>query len=601
MDDSSILISELLNKLAELDQKVCDYRQDMANEFQRYSHNLLRDAPSHISARVEEALADELHNYSALSPGLAGLDITSAGLGRPSIVPWTRRGRASPPPILPHTSGVPPNDGSPPDRNREREFHGLFTPRFLPLLEVMQPNRPKSAPAAVSSPTTSRDNESNQTQEPSPPVQVDSVVRQLDPVYRNPEEVAPSLILDDNVLPTRRSALRRSSSGSTKDTQSPRRVRFDVEGEEVLPTASPPISPRFYDLLTSPPPEDQAEPTHGSLDHIVLGDEVSVFGNSPPRPKKISSTERLKALARSSTEDTSKWTVVGDMHDDEEEEGLVMSSSKKKTTKKTTVLAPELAPVTPLESTPNSHYAEEARGSTPATETDDDGDVGETADDILELTPLASFRDKKKFSPQEAYETTREVRVNENSKLQQTLPGEAKISIPNPSSRSSNGQNLEEEDLFSFDDDEPSLQLLATKANDKYVEEDETEVEQKITPLPDESAEELPAALYSTSPAIPIFKPGSSTSKQTGTSVGSYKGKPFIIGVVRDEELHKQAAEMGDIPTFVGSVDGRSGVDPSDSFHQASYYFNGTSGSIGERLMGEAHARRNMNNAPEKE
>ncbi|KAI1158728.1 hypothetical protein F5B18DRAFT_665019 [Nemania serpens] len=597
MDDSTTLISELLSKLAELDQKVCDYRQDMASEFQRYSHNLLRNAPRHISARVEEALADELHNYSALSPGLAGLDIVSADLGRSSIVPWTRRG-VSPPPVLPHTSGVPPNDGSPPDRNREREFHGLFTPRFLPLLEVMQPNRPRSIPAAVSSPATSRDHESNQTQEPSPPVPIDSVVRQLDSVCHDPEEAAPSLALDDIALPTRRSALRRSSSGSTKDTHSPRRVRFDVEGEEVLTTASPPISPRFHDLPTSPPPEDQAAPTHESLDHILLDEDVSVFGNSPPRPKKISSTERLKALARSSTEDTSKWTVVGDIHDDEEEEGLVMPTSKKKTT----VFVPELAPVTPLESDEDSNHTESERAKTLTRETSDDGDIGETADDILELTPLASFRDKKNFSPpQEAHETTPERRVDENSTLQQMLPGETKPPSPNFSSRSADVWNFEEEDMFSFDDDESSVQPRAAGADDKYVEEDETEVEEQITPLADDSAEELPVSLYSTSPAIPFVRPGSSTSKQTSASVGSYKGKPFIIGVVRDEELHKQAAEMGDIPTFVGSVDGRSGVDASDSFHRASYYFNGSSGSIGERLMGQAHARRNTNDAWEQE
>ncbi|KAI1110244.1 hypothetical protein F5Y14DRAFT_367203 [Nemania sp. NC0429] len=597
MDDSTTLISELLNKLAELDQKVCDYRQDMASEFERYSHNLLRDAPSHISARVEEALADELHNYSALRPALARLNVASAGLGRSSIGSRTRRGRASPPPVLPHTSGVPPNDGSPPDRNREREFHGLFTPRFLPLLEVMQPIQPRSTPAAISSPATSRDNESNQTQEPSPPVQIDNAVGHPDRVSHYPEEAVASLTLDDIVLPTRRSALRRSSSGSTKDTQSPRRVRFDVEGEEVLPTVSPPISPRLHDLLTSPPPEDQAAPIRESSDYIVLEEDVSVFGNSPPRPKKISSTERLKALARSSTEDTSKWTVVGDIHDDEEDEGLVIAGSRKKTI----AFVPEPAPVTRLQTGADSHYTEDELAKTRTTEPNDKDDTGETADDILELTPLASFRDKKKFS-HEAHETIPEAKVDENSTLQQKLPGKTKQPSPNPSPRPSNGLSLEEEDLFSFDDDdEPSLQLRATKVDDKYVEEDETETETQITPFADESAEDQPVSLYSTSPAIPFAKSGSSASKQTGTSVGSYKGKPFIIGVVRDEELHKQAAEMGDIPTFVGSVDGRSGMDPSDSFHRASYYFNGTSGSIGERLMGEAHARRTTNDPWEQE
>ncbi|KAJ3551592.1 hypothetical protein NPX13_g11324 [Xylaria arbuscula] len=107
MDDTTTLVSELLNKLAELDQKVCDYRQEMAQEFQRYSHSLLQNAPEHVSVRVGELIAEELHNYSALSPALVTLNGADlVGCSDPER--WPRRGRVSPPPILPHTSGVPP-------------------------------------------------------------------------------------------------------------------------------------------------------------------------------------------------------------------------------------------------------------------------------------------------------------------------------------------------------------------------------------------------------------------------------------------------------------------------------------------------------------
>ncbi|TGJ88339.1 hypothetical protein E0Z10_g407 [Xylaria hypoxylon] len=614
MDDSATLVSELLNKLAELDQKVCDYRQGMAQEFQRYSHRLLQDAPEHVSVRVEKVLADELHNYPALGPLLA-LDSVSADLGRSAVDRWPRRGRVSPPPVLPHTSGVPPNDitsGSPPDRDRDRdrdrEFHGLFTPSFLPLLEVMQPNKTIPGPTAVSSPAPPQDSESNNTQEPFPHVQLDTIARRPDPVRRHTEETESSINSDDSVLRTRRSALRRFSGGSTKDAQSPRRVRFDVEGEEVLPTVSPPTSPRIYDLLTSPSPDDQATPIHEFLNHVVLEEEISILGNSPPRPKKISSTERLKALARSSTEDTSKWTVVGNMHDDdEEEEGLVMFNSKQKS--KAPIV--ELAPTTALKNGTGSHHIQNEGPEDLKNEIHSDQSIGEdeVMDEVPELTPLTSFKHKKRLShQQQAPKLIIAERPKENSGLQQVLLSKTTSPSSALSLQSHYARDLEEEGFFEFDDDESVLQREARKTTAKYIEE-QPEVKEQATPLTANSAEGPPITFYSTSPAIPVAKPASpppaspvsSVSKQIGASAGSYKGKPFIIGVVRNEELYKKASEMGDLAMFVGSVDGRSGVDASDSYRQDPYCFNGTPRSLGERLMEEAHARRIAGNARKQE
>ncbi|GAW11178.1 hypothetical protein ANO14919_005200 [Xylariales sp. No.14919] len=605
MDDTTTLVSELLSKLAELDQKVCDYRQGMAHEFQRYLGHLLQDAPEDVSARVEKVLADELHNYSALGPGLLALDGVSADLGRPAVERRPRRGRVSPPPVLPHTSGVPPNDntsGSPPDRDREREFHGLFTPSYLPLLEVVQPNKAIPSPTAALLPATSRDNVSNDTQESLSHAQLGTTARRPDPVRRHTEETASSINSDDSVSRTRRSALRRSSSGSTKDTQSPRRVRFDVEGEEVLPTASPPTSPRIDELLTSPPPEGQVTPIRESLNRVVVEEEASILGNSPPRPKKISSTERLKALARNSTEDTSKWTVVGDTHDDdEEEEGLVMFSSKKKPN----APAMETAPTTALKNGTGSYHIQKEGLKDLRIETYGSQSIGEdeVVDGVFELPPLTSFKDKKMFSPQPHAQNIG-VRSKEKPELRQALPSST-LSLP-----SFKAQNFEEEDLFGFDDEESDMHPQ-TMTTTKYIEE-EPEAREQATSITANLAEEPPITLYSTSPAVPIAKPASpppaspvsptsSVSKQIGASAGSYKGKPFIIGVVRNEELYKKASEMGDFSMFVGSVDGRSGVDASDSYRQDPYCFNGTPRSLGERLMEEAHARRIADSARKQE
>lgn len=61
--------------------------------------------------------------------------------------------------------------------------------------------------------------------------------------------------------------------------------------------------------------------------------------------------------------------------------------------------------------------------------------------------------------------------------------------------------------------------------------------------------------------------------------------------IVKNPELHAQAASQGDFDSFVGGVDGRSGIDESDfSSYRASIApggFVGTPRSFTERLMME--------------
>ncbi|KAI1816755.1 hypothetical protein GGS20DRAFT_583101 [Poronia punctata] len=616
MDDATKLASELSNKLAELDQSVSNYRQERAQEFLRYAHQLLHDVPEPVSIQVREVVANELMNYSALGPTVAA-DPTSPFL---DLRRHRRCGRTSPPPVLPHTSGVPPHDtspGSPHEREREREFHGLFIPSYLPLLEVMAPKGTLSSQDTALMSTTPLDKPLDDAQE---------LPRQITPDTIQPQpEVAGNLTSENTFVlapekvacSTRRSALRRSSSSSAKSTPSPRRVRFDVEGEEVPTTASPPMSPRSYDLVATSP-QDRASPMHDSVVFEEGEDEEGdgVLGSSPPRPKKISSTERLKALARSSTEDTSKWTVVGEyQEDDDDDEVLVMSNSRKKHTG----AAPK--PVEPTATNgPNGDEAcewprQQAKGADHRQRIDANGESDLEADDLLQLPQLTSFKDRKRFtSPgppgQEAHLG--------NTDSQQATPATI-ISVPpsivtlsRQASRGREERKVElEEALFQFEegdtspsDDQSSAPQYAPP---KYIDEDELEEEgeeeeeddDQATPLADNSTAASSPHPYAKSPAVPVAKterpsspfPASSLSRQLGASAGSYNGKPFVIGVVRDEELHRKAAEMGDIYSFVGSVDGRSGVDESYSYHDMGG-INGTPRSLGERLMEEAHSRR---------
>lgn len=596
MDGTTVIISGLLDKLAELEEKVNNYRQDMAQEFRRFSHDLLHDVPEQVSIRVEEALADKLHKFPVLGPAVA-LNTASADLGRSAVGRWARCGRVSPPPVLPHTSGVPPNDGSPPDRDRDREFHGLFTPSFLPLLEVMPPNQSAAKSTAPLLPALTQDTPFRDTRESSPHVQLDAAGQPPGSArHWTTEETTAPIALADKGSHARRSALRRSSSGSAKDIHGPRRVRFDVEGEEVLPTSSPPILPLIHDLATSPLLNDPAAPICDALGHIIVFDEeASALGTSPPRPKKISSTERLKALARNSTEDTSNWTVVGETHDDDEdeEEGLVMFSPRKRS--KAPCL--EQAPIAALKNGTGSPHPQDIR-SNPSTRGDQDNrGIGKEAGNIPELASPTPSKGKERLSPPLTHrETAPEAGLEGSPRLRQVLP--IRIKSPGSSllSPPRQGGDTEEEAMFKFEDDGGSLpQVTGTPA--KYIEEEEeeSETEQQIELPTSNSPETASTGLLSRSPAIPIAKPASlpatsaisSSWKQAGASAGSYKGTPFMIGVVRNEEVYRKAAEMGDFKSFVGSVDGRSGMDESDQ-----HAFGGTPRSLGERLMAEAHARR---------
>ncbi|KAI1661794.1 hypothetical protein F4813DRAFT_173209 [Daldinia decipiens] len=592
MDDTTNLVSDLLQKLAELDSKVNEYRQDMAQEFRRYSHQRLQDMPEHVSARVEKLVAEQFQNYPALSPALdhdvgpqSQFDTHTISLDENL---WSPK-LLSPPPASPQSPGTPIEDGARSPHEREREFHGLFTPSYLPLLDAVQ--RPTPTPPALPF-RVPEVRESNDGQKPLLTPLSNDILSRPDPVRRYTSDTVSSATSDDSVTRPR-SALRRSSSSSVK-IQSPRRVRFDVEGEEVLPTSSPPISPRTTDFLSSP----LGNPTSlldDSYNAIVINEETDLLGSSPPMPKKITSTERLKALARSSTEDTSKWEVVGSLEaiDDDEDDELVMTGlNGGKANGADQVAANHLSSDT------TSHRINDARLPTqlgaplPVVEEigeDEAADETDDTDDVLMMPPLSSFKNKKHFSS--PLETIPEPKPGVPDSEQ---PNEQSSSRPAVPSNPVEGPMLEEEDMFEFDNSHQAKPV--TKYIEDEDEDEDDEDDADVTPIAEKPV------LYSTSPAIPVTKPAapapaSPSPRHVAASAGSYRGKPFSIGVVRDPELHKKAAEMGDFYTFVGSVDGRSGVDESSSYRPELTYFNGTPRSLSERLMKEDwdEERRNAN------
>ncbi|KAH7041066.1 uncharacterized protein B0I36DRAFT_344703 [Microdochium trichocladiopsis] len=646
-DNVSALVAQLLDKLASLDNQVQLYRQDMAHEFQRHSRELLEDVPRDVAAQVEQAVADSLHNYPVLNPGFSDLassiqaDQLADPLERIELDKRARAGSRSPPPNLPHTSGVPPEqsgNGPRSPHEREREFHGLFTPSYLPLLEAAPRPGPerRSVMFNASTNTSTSPRTSSSSTSPLPRKQRDHINDEPNsfkdssapsssslatvstlrphPSRRYTEETLSSVTSDDSASRSRpRSALRRSSSSSTK-TQSPRRVRFEVEGTEVLPTMSPMLSPRLSDLPPSPlnsadnilGPFEEDPSLQGTLASDYNDDDpvTELLGSSPPRPKKVSSTDRLKALARNSTEDTSKWTVVGDMQgSDDDEDELVMGG---RSARQRGALAQAAAPAQPAQPAVThdsvAHRINDARlpsqlsaGLPVVQEHDETSNAEEEGYDSSESDELMMPARRSKSSPQP--EASSAV-VGASA---QTVPNALNASMTETSrlERASHPTpGVDEEDLFDFDDEnQASPKPSDKKTPTKYIEEEEEEENPEaasptVTPLRRAAA---PASLPSASRNVNISKPppppksptSAMASALMGTSMGSYKGRPIILGSVKNEQLHEQVSRMGNFASFVGSVDGRTGVDEKGSYRPEGMSFTGTPKSLSERMLKE--------------
>lgn len=614
MHDANTLAAELLQRLAELEQKVHDHRLEMANEFRRRGKQVLENAPQNVSAEVERTIRESLHNYPAISPALDHANpihsprTTTTTTTSPNHEhDRQKRGKSSPPPVLPHTSGVPP-DGNRGPHEREREFHGVFTPSYLALLGASgskeSPTRDQTSPPV--SPLASLQ-EKPQIKEPdasppspeqskhlsSPPSLAPGADLRPEPVRRQTGDTVSSNTSDDSGSRTRRSALRRSSSSSTSKTQSPRRVRFEVEGGEVLPTVSPPTSPRIADIHIPSPlgssasvMDDSPGPTIVEIEESSDASHLNLLGSSPPTPKKITSTDRLKAMARKSREDTSQWKVVGDAQEMEDDEDML-------------TIKPRSRPAPPT-----GNETHEPHTPLPADFGESRGKVGAMFDDAVDaedsgmLETHARSRGRNPAAPYGPISSAPGDKVSSlpaNAAAKQQVVGE---------SIATQGHELDEDGMFDYEPDEDADGHVsktgtakAPEAPSKYIDEaDEDEAEevdgQPVVP-PKSASSAL--GIYSTLPAVPITKPApvepaTTPSRFQAVSVGSYKGRPLSITSVNDNSVLRKAAELGDFYSFVGSVDGRSGVDESTSYRPARGQFSGTPKSFSERFIKEEMA-----------
>ncbi|ESZ92638.1 hypothetical protein SBOR_6972 [Sclerotinia borealis F-4128] len=619
MDEATELVGELSKKLTELDHKVDLYRNDMNKEYIKYEEDSLRNVSRDVSKEVSMMIAESKQNYKALYPfaskgnnnnnnnnnnnhspnntitsthAVADANIntnTNANVitnGVPKAME-SQLGTGTSAPAIPNHTREEENDRPRSPHAREKEFTGVFTPSYLPLLDSNSRYERKSnsnievnnMPKDTKMDTLSHVDASTDTRSlnPSPDPRNPST-----PKRKNTDELSIASNSSSDG-PRRRSALRRTSSNS-KNT-SPRRVRFDVEGEEVLPTASP------KELEPTLPPSfsDDSDDEAGS-------EMVEDIDAPPPPPRRISSSQALRALSRGPPEDDgTRWTTVvappdgsasvDTLTNDDPTSNYFDSKPNPATSRDEDI---------PLIYTPTKIPQIEPQAHVEHVEAllEDDADAP-SEDDMLDMPPLRQMRSQNKqpasiLSP----------RKDENpepavSPLKMKSPSKPFSFETLESSREGNEeltdltfQDDEHEDLFSFDEN-------PNRGSRPRDEEDDSDIEASISPSVEESLDNLE---LSKSPARPI--PNSFSTKKATIApapahgiVGSYKGRPFSMPVVNDE-VHASAASMGVMNSFVGSVNGRSGLDASDVLsYRASGggvgSFSGTPKSMSERMMME--------------
>lgn len=546
MDDATRLVSELHEKLAELDSKVSAYQRDMLAEFHKHLEDCLKKYPDHVSNEVSRAIAESMSmgRYSALRPA------TQDAPESPAINhhAWDRR--KSPPPILPHTSGIP-KEGPRSPHAREQEFHGLFTPTYLPLLDSREhyrspPISPSPSAGATSSPLSvdnmTKADEAKHSASAGHKGRPDSIRRLTD---RSTSSVESS----GSDSKVRRSALRRSSSSNKG---SPRRVRFDFEGEEVFPSASSPKASPTLTPASGAEPQPKAETSATAI--AIENESTEYVGTSLldvegeedwlPKPKKVSSTQALQALTRSPLEEGTVWTVVNPdpeepvkMNGEKQPENVRESSSLKVDSSATLRSGDSLDEEPPRTEVLGSPIEELGNY-----DDDEDGDASDV--EFLAIKPK-----RKTPSPAAANPFARP-------------PAQASTATSTV-----NGKAAADDDLDPFFDFEEG----GSKSQEKYLPEPEDDdsdhevgistnrLRSLVSPAPaledqDDEPQEENKFSDNRSSSTPKPPPVSPSAALFGHSVGSYMGRSITVDPITNPKLYDEIAGMKDVRFWVGSV-----------------------------------------------
>ncbi|KAH8790002.1 hypothetical protein F5882DRAFT_401589 [Hyaloscypha sp. PMI_1271] len=610
MDEAAKLVCELQLKLAQLDHKVWQYQRDMSSEFEKYAEDLLREVPRDISETVSKTIAESMKGCRSLYPdGARPIESPATGSIRVNGAGQSQQAGTAPIPAAFQRRSTDATDDSPksPQHEREKEFHGLFTPSYLPLLDSTSRNDRRLSPDPPPSPR--QDVKGKQKEMDDREVEASEYTRSLSttpepkrpdpPRRRNTDSF--SIASDCSGTTTPRSALRRSSISSK--SHSPRRVRFDVMGEEVLPTASPrPFKPIM--------PEEIYPRSYPDSDEEAGSEQIEDVNSQPP--KRVSSSQALRALSRSPlVDDGTEWTTVrappdgsasvatnGFQGSDDEDDQLEIGPSKAKM-----AALPSTASTISKKLSPNR--LDDTNAVPPVQDKREEQAETPSDDEMLDMPPLR----RQNASPASMLSPAIPADISGNKSPTASTRSRGKPlhclettgSIPQTAGSQLSTEEYDHDDLFHFDDGNVESQKSPPARKEQEAEDDSSEASESAADEPPVSPLKEPIKLseYSSSPARDIVRPSArAKSGDTPTSkgiVGSYKGRPFSIPIV-SPEVHAMAASLGDVNSFVGSVHDRPESD--DYSFRASLRNSGTPRSFSERMRmedimeAEEHKRR---------
>lgn len=612
MDEATRLVCELQGKLAALDNKVLQYRRDMAEEFTKYAEELLRNVGEDVSEKVSKSIAESLKDYKLLGLDVIGSTTTesgnSSGNGEANSAGRLQTTWPAPGQREEETEEIPRSP-----HEREIEFQGVFTPAYLPLLDSTDRNerrasdtqspilegkgKEKSMDMGHVDASTDTRSLTSTPEPPKPPI----------PIRKNTDEVslASSELSESGII--RRSALRRSSTSSNTNRASPRRVRFEVEGEEVLPTESPysaqlsmakdvPIS---YQSL-----DDDSDEEGGSQ-------QIEDIEERPPT-RRISSSQRLQQLSRSPLidDDNVQWTTVSAPPDGSASvatSGVISTESSRDdllfangySRGHVDEAEPEKDSTFTGSNLPeSSHIQIPGPNLEDTNDQADDNESSDSEDDFLNMSSSRSTKDQKSsatapppLSPSPS-SSTQNIRSPTASTKGPGLSLETMArKQPVDANRKLRFSAADDDDLFAFDEreGEPSRR--------PEPERDDSPPTSPVTESEPKKKIASPQG-YAQSPAREIMRPPPDPRRNisSSSSIGSYKGHPFSMPVA-SEYIQAQAASIGEVNSFVGSVHGRTGLDESDtlSFRLSlgnADYSKGDPKTMNERMLRDEYKER---------
>ncbi|KAJ2906222.1 hypothetical protein MKZ38_002647 [Zalerion maritima] len=596
------LVTHFESVLATLSTGIQRFREGKAAEFIALYEEQLTGTPKPVAEEVTKAIQASISKF----PELNGFTVNPEA---PMGIKTTKRrqsqdqkptGLCAPLQSSTPTAGLEPSPTIHREELREHEsdLAGIITPQYLPLLDASQiipsggstplfptESQPEKAPSSV------RPSSSDSTEiprEPSTP----------------PLTGAISPTRSDST--TRRSAMRRTSSTS----KSPRKVRFDIgkPGGDDSDSGG-----KESDSHASP---DDSEPVASGPDPSSSKSNSPLMLDSPdeaPPPRKVSSVERLRLLGRhpyknqeESDADAPPLVSFNEAIQQVARETETNTESNKKSEPDNTAKNPTSG-IGQLRKNKKQNPTidlEEREANFLANSSD-------TEEGILPEINVKKFKKMRSPSAQSSAQTSPTSPIAPEAPFGQVLPASAEPSktkesrdeslksseTPIPTTVSAPSEKRKKKQI-----EDVGTKSSVDDGDDLFMFDEEAGVSmQPRSPSPEEDsrddAEEVDeeVATESTKPPVPMAQGTRSASSEAQRSllaegIGSYRGQVLTMPVVKDPSVYAEAASLGEFNTFVGGIDGTSGMDEGDlnSFRASVAPLpTGSPKSFSERLLME--------------